>query len=152
MRLVSTLLCGVLVLFVLAEGARQTRAALRADPDRIPDVLRAEGEPAGLWIFTRAGCRACAMHLEALRLAARDLSPAERHAALQRVRLVGDTHPPCAVQHLSAATRRAAGVERTPTTWRVDAEGRIRDVWRGPRNPAAWRRALLDMATESEAR
>lgn len=147
MRLALAIACAAVVLVAAVQAARRTHAVLQPDPGRIPDVLPAGDDPTGIWVFARAGCRACALHLEAMQRGASGLPAATRAAALQRVRLVGEAACPDAVRCMDDAARRAAGVQRTPTTWHVRADGTIGEIWYGPRSAATWRRALANAAT-----
>jgi hypothetical protein len=114
-------------------------------PERacLPPHLVGEDAHPTLWLFVRPGCPHCAVHLQALQRSLAALSPAERAARLARVHVVGaSTQAPAGACREPEALRTVLAVRRFPTTWLVDGDGRVREVWRGARGSTAWARAF----------
>jgi hypothetical protein len=128
-----------------AVAARRHAAVWRAaaGPEFLPADVRRGDAARGAWVFVRAGCRHCAAHLDALARAAAALPDTQRTDALRRIRVVGGMRAgPPGVAHVADSVRTRLGVRLAPTTWLVDADGRVRRAWRGARGSAAWADAL----------
>jgi hypothetical protein len=137
----------VLVIAALAGtavGARRHAAVWRAagGPSALPAALHAGGTRAA-WVFVRRGCRHCDAHLGALADAAAALPDSVRPSVLARIHVVGPAAgvPPGVVREADSLRTRL-GVRLAPTTWLVDADGRVWRAWRGARGRDAWRGAL----------
>jgi len=127
-----------------ALAARRQAAIWRqaGGPERIPVALQGASERAA-WVFVRAGCRHCTTHLGALARAVAVLPDSERAQVLGRVRVVGETHAaPAGVVRCADSLRTGLGVRLSPTTWLVDADGRIVRAWRGARGRETWDEAV----------
>jgi hypothetical protein len=99
----------------------------------------------GVWIFAHRGCRYCEAHLSVLDRTL-DLFPDSVRVALARRLTIIGTAPAlrAPIPILPDSLRRALGVRRTPETWFVDADRRLRSRWLGARGMQSWRRALRD--------
>jgi len=101
----------------------------------------------GVWIFARADCGHCRVHLAFLGSAVNAYPDTLRPRLVRRIVVVGDVQPPCAgVRVLPDSLRRMLRIRRSPETWFVDAEGRVSGSWLGARGARAWQSALSEMA------